>query len=357
MKNTENMKSPIFKEVPLLGQSLMQRLLKQLPEENAIIELNNLLATNLVKDISRDTINTLSHKYKINLIEKFSLNLEEFYAVMLNFFFRDRHLSKEEIDDDLNHLRQIFDLNDKNISDIHVKIGEKIFREHFGNTIVKGRLTNEDRNDLMELEKTLGLSKDLTNEISQSISKSFFDKVYNETIKKNRVNPEQERELFAIAKSFDINIPQSYKIILERFKLYWIYENAKLDDVETEVKLQKSEVCFFIEDNVGWYEERELLKRRYGYSKFNSQNKIITQNLKNIDIGCLLLTNKRLIFRGLDKVTSINYDKIISISEFKDSIEVDKQTGRSPILHFSQNADIIYILLNRLLKEFANLVS
>ena len=52
MKNIENMKNLIFREVPLLGQSLMQKLLKQLPEENAVIELNNLLANNLVKDVS-----------------------------------------------------------------------------------------------------------------------------------------------------------------------------------------------------------------------------------------------------------------------------------------------------------------
>ena len=139
---------------------------------------------------------------------------------------------------------------------------------------------------------------------------------------------------------------------MERFKLYWIYENTKLDEIQTEVKLQKNEICFFIEKKVRWYEERELMKRKYGYSKFNSQKEVIAQNLKVIDVGNIILTNKRLVFNGLDKTTSISYDKIILISEFKDSIEIDKQTGRSLILNFEQNTDIIYILLQRLVREF-----
>ena len=345
------MKNPVFREVPLLGQSIMQRLLKQLPEENVVIELNNLLANNAVKDISRDDINALSNKYKINLVEKFSLNLEEFYAVSLNFFLKDKHLSNEEIGD-LSYMKQIFELNDKNVSNIHIKIGEKIFREHFENIVLKGRLTNEERNDLIELEKTLKLPKNIAIEISQSVSKSFFDNAYQNIIKKNRVNPDEEKELFTIAKSFNIDIPQQYKVTLERFKLYWIYENKKLDEIHTEVKLQKNESCFFIEKKVRWFEERELMKRKYGYSKFNSQKEVIAQNLKIIDVGSIILTNKRLIFNGLDKTTSISYDKIILISEFKDSIEIDKQTGRSPILNFEQNTDIIYILLQRLVTEF-----
>ena len=345
------MKNPLFRELPLFRQSLMQRLLKQLPEENAIIELNNLLASNLIRDISKDDINVLSNKYKINLVEKFSLNLEEFYAVTLNFFLKDKHLSHDEIED-LNHIKRIFELNDKNVIDIDSKIGEKIFKEHFGNIVVKGKLTNEEREDLIELEKTLKLPKNVANEIFQNMSKSFFDNAYQEVIKKNRVNPDEEKELFAIAKSFNIDIPQQCKITLERFKLYWIYENNKLDEIQTEVKLQKNEICFFIEKKVRWYEERELMKRKYGYSKFNSQKEIIAQNLKIIDVGSIILTNKRLIFNGLDKTPSISYDKIILISEFKDSIEIEKQTGRSLILNFEQNTDIIYILLQRLVREF-----
>jgi hypothetical protein len=139
---------------------------------------------------------------------------------------------------------------------------------------------------------------------------------------------------------------------LQRVLILIFLNNIKLNEIQTEVKLQKNESCFFIEKKVRWFEERELMKRKYGYSKFNSQKEVIAQNLKIIDVGSIILTNKRLIFNGLDKTTSISYDKIILISEFKDSIEIDKQTGRSPILNFEQNTDIIYILLQRLVREF-----
>jgi hypothetical protein len=351
MKNIENMTNLLFREIPLLRQSLMQRLLKQLPEDNAIIELNNLLANNSVKDISSNDVNSISKKYNTDLVKTFSLNLEEFYAVLLNSFLRHEYLSSEDADI-LNHVKRIFELDNKNVLEIHLQLGGKIFRQYIEKKISNGRLTDDVKKRLNEFKRELLLPENIANDILQNVCNTFFVKAYQSTIENNRVSPVKEEELLMIAKSLDINISPLYKTTLYRLKTYWSYENSKLEEIETKIKLQKNEVCYFVENNVQWYEERELMKRKYGYAKVDSHKKLITRNLKKIDIGTVVLTSKRLIFSGIEKNANIGYDKVILISEFEDSIEIDKQSGRNPILCFEQNTDIIYILLQRLMKEF-----
>ncbi|MEZ4901774.1 MAG: hypothetical protein R2822_08470 [Spirosomataceae bacterium] len=83
MKLTENMMSTAFETRPLIAQSLMQRLLRQQPIENAVIELNNLLATQPILSINRTDLDLIEQRYSV-LLSQFMLNLEEFYAVHFN---------------------------------------------------------------------------------------------------------------------------------------------------------------------------------------------------------------------------------------------------------------------------------
>ena len=351
------MKYPIFRNIPLLNQSIIQKLLGQQPFENAIIELNNFLVNNSVRDITSDKVVYLSKKYGIDFLEVFSLNLEEFYAVIYSFSLIQKGLLYEdEIADDLNYFKKIFHLNENRLFKIQLEIGKKHFEKNFEEAIVDGRLTNENINSLKELGLKLNLSQNEISEISQRVSISFFEKLYQGAISKDRIKTNELMYLYNVAKGLNINLSHQYKTSLERLNLYWIYENEELKEIETSTKLHKSERCFFILKKVKWYEEREALKKRYGYSVFNSNKQILPQNLKIIDIGDVLLTNKRLIFIGLEKTTSTSYDKIIRLSEYKDSIVVDKGIGRSPIFNLDKDIDVFYIILKRLKNEFVKLL-
>lgn len=344
------MKYPIFKQVPLIEQSLMQRLLKQQPEDNAILEVNNLLATTDIQNISESDIKSISQRYKVNLVNKFSLNLEEFYAVLLNYALNDKHLSKDEVDD-LEHLKNIFQLDTQNISQIHLNIGKGIYQKSFEEAIADGILTKEELLFLENLETTLQLPKEIADKISFSVRETFFDKSYQRVIEDNRITPDEEREILALSKNLNIKISRSDKSTLERLKAYWAYENLELPVIVVDTKLQKNEVCYFLEKDINWYEEREALKKKYAYSKTNERKEIIINNLKFIEKGDVLFTNKRILFSNSEKTASITYDKIITVSAFKDGLEIDKLTGRSPIYKIEKNSDIAVIILRRLLKE------
>jgi hypothetical protein len=70
-----------------------------------------------------------------------------------------------------------------------------------------------------------------------------------------------------------------------------------------------------------------------------------------IDKGTLYLTNKRLILTGAKKNANIRLDKILNISPYSDGVEIDKETGKKPVLQFTDRADIFCIMLERLLRE------
>lgn len=119
INNVDNMNKSssqtLYQVVPLVKASFFQKLFKQSVEQNAVIELNNLLATKSIKSISLEEVIEIEHRYKLTLNDVFRLNLEEFYAVYLNYCLGHYPLSKECIEE-LEHLKVLLSLDDDCIS-------------------------------------------------------------------------------------------------------------------------------------------------------------------------------------------------------------------------------------------------
>lgn len=348
MKQEGNMRYPIFSEKPLKRASFVQRLLQQEPIENALIEVNNLFANKAVSEITKNEIDLISLRYRINISKDFSLNMEEFYAVILNYALTDKKLTENEIAD-LEHLKYILDLDNKNIENISLLLGKDIYKQSVEEAIEDGRLSEKKKQFLSELENTLNLPKEIANNISENVKVGFFEKLYSNIIKNNRISPKEENEILEVAKSLNISISQKTKETIKTLKDYWSLENLELKTIITSHKVQKNEICYYLIENSSWFEERESLKKTYKYSKINSQNEIASQNLKFIDSGTILLTNKRLVFIGDEKTSNIHLEKIIDVIKYTDGIEIDKLTGRCPIFKINRDPTIFKIILNRLI--------
>ena len=150
------MNGNLFQTKPLSNTSILQKLFKQFPQENAVIELNNLLASKPILNISAKEIEVIETNYKLSLPKEFKLNLEEFYAVYLNHCLADKVLNDDELKE-LNHLKHILNLDDKAIDKIHSKIGEIIYKKSFQEAVADGRLTKSEEAFLAKLETTLKL--------------------------------------------------------------------------------------------------------------------------------------------------------------------------------------------------------
>jgi hypothetical protein len=356
----------IYQILPLRKESFFQRLFKQQPKENALIELNNLLAVKSVNEISFDEVNSISLKYKINLVKEFPENLLELYAASLKHFLKDKKISNDDIEK-LRILKQILALNDFQIESIHNQLTSEIYEKSYKDAVADGRLSDEEDHFLENLKNELRLPDSIEKKISNEVRSNYMNNFIQNAISDERLSPSEIEEIEAIGKSLNVNISIDDKTlaILDRYKLYWVIENGEIPSIDTDLNLQQGEVCYF-KANAQWYEYRSITKRiNYGgpiaririmkglYYRVGSisVNRITSDELKLINSGELYLTNKRLIFIGTDKNSSIKIDKILSFSPYIDGVEINKETGKSPTIMFNDNVEMFCILLSRLMKE------
>jgi hypothetical protein len=331
--------SSVFKKAPLVKQSFFQRLLKQQPEENAVIELNNLLAARPVRDITKQDRQHIENKYAIDLKNEFSLNLEEFYAVYLNYCLADKALNDEEIED-LRHLKTVLDLDERVINDLHGKIGELVYKSSFEEAVADGRLTDQEKNFLSKLASDLKLPAQLVEKISTDVKTRFVQGYVEKIIADQALSPDEEQELNAITASLNVQLKldERTQAQLHKYKLYWALKNLDLPVIRPGIELQKTESCHLQIANVRW---SELRKERHG--------KYSVDTLTEIDRGTLYLTNKRIIFDGHKKNSNIRLEKILSVTLQKDGVRIDKDTGKDVTLQMTGEADVLQIMLQRLI--------
>jgi|SRR5690606_18045189 len=359
------MNQNIYQHVPLTKQSFLQKLLKQYPEENAVIEVNNLLATKAVSMITKKEIADIEKRYNLKLERIFRLNLEEFYAVYLNNCLLDRKLDDREIQD-LKHLKSLFSLNDKTIAYLHDQIGLLVYKASIQEAVADGRLTQDEKSFLAQLENELKLPNALAAKISEEIREQYFAEHIDNLISNADFSPADEKELEAIAKSLniDIELKSRSRQELKQLKTYWALENLPLTEYQSELPLQKGEVCYFKITDVSWYELRgsqkldvypiKITHKEFYLQELSKQKSVNNSVLRFIDQGTLYITNKRILFDGQLKNSNIRLDGVLSTTSYKNAVHVHKEKGKSPVLHFAKKADVFSLILERLLKDTEN---
>lgn len=328
----------LYQTVSLYKQSFFQKILRQYPEENSVIEINNLLAQKPVKSITSDEIAKISKKYGLNIYHVFKKNIFEFYAVYLNDCLKNKNLSDDD-NDELKHLKTLLRLSDDDTRIIHDKLAGTIYENSVEDAIEGGRLDDAKIGSLEKLQKQLRLSENIAKKIFNDTRSKFLNDHLNNIVSSQRLSPEDEKEYQAIAKSLmvDITMDKETKATFDKFKQYWAIENKDLTSLDVDINLQKSENCYFT-TFVEWHEKRAV--PRAGYDEW-----------KLLDQGQLYLTNKRIVFSGSKKTNNVRLDKILSFVVYSDGIEIKKDVGRNPLLRLRNDIDIFNILLSRLLKE------
>jgi hypothetical protein len=353
----------------LQSPSFFQKLIKKSPELNAYIEVNNLLATKIICDIKIEEIEEISTRYKLDLKSTFSNQFKELYLIYLKYCLTDSHLTENELQD-LNHLKQLLALNNQEVSELHNRLATAIYKMSYNEVINDGQIDKNEQEFLDTLQKQIQLPEELANKISVDARKILLDKQLEKIIEDERISPDEWKEFNSIAKNLNIqiNIDDATKSKLEKLKQYWLIENSDLPEISVQITLPKNEKCYYT-TNVEWLENRTVTKRiNYGGPSFRLKimkgvyynagsakvQRITSEELISIDHGQLFITNKRLIFIGLKKNTNIQLNKILSITPFRDGIGIDKESGKSPILKTTINADIMAMILARVINDHHN---
>jgi transcriptional regulator CtsR len=339
------MQATIFSIHPLIKQSFFQKLFHQQPEENAVIEVYNLLQKPVMQ-ISADDLDKIDAKYKLHVRREYNLNLQELYAQYLSVQLNKGELT-HDVKRDLNRLKALFQIPNDRIDFLHKKLGEQFYRATYEMVVNDGVITEEEKNFLSSIVIDCKLSPSLAESIAKEISQDALIKQIDIMVQDDRLSPGEEMTLKAIADNLGIELSEDLvsKKKLNQLKRYWALENLNLPVVEADINLQKTEVCHMKIKGAELYE----CKNHYLKSTFINSDKIPFEKyqLKYVDRGTVYVTNKRILFVGI-KNSLLPFSKILSIYSYDDGIIIDKETGKNRVI-FMTNAREARIIATRLL--------
>ena len=357
----------LCKTEKLIRPGFFHHLFKIEPKENAFIEVNNLFASKPLMEIKSTEIEAISVKYKVDLRKRFIGRLKELYLRYLQQSTSDKVFTDQEVIGQ-NYLKKLLMLNDSEVEEIHNKLAGEIFKKSYNEVISDGKIEKSEEEFLDELQKNLGLPtiarEEISNESRQQFMQSQFDKITAD----RRISPDEWEEVTTIAMNLDVNIKldEETKATVEQLKLYWLIEKGDLPVKEVSIDLQKNECCYFTAD-ADWLENRtvtnrinyegpaariKIMKGIYYRAGTVDVQRITSGQVKKIDSGQVFMTNKRIIFVGNKKNSNIQLNKILSINPFSDGVEIEKDSGESPIFRLSENADILAMTLTRVINDF-----
>jgi hypothetical protein len=277
--------------------------------------------------VIRADINNAAFKYKLTLQKCFRQEFRDIYAKYLKHFLRDKMLSDEEIEK-LSHLKGLFWINDREAGEIHEQVAEAVYERAVRKAVQDGRLTDEEKTFLNKIQNELRIPPETAKSILEESSEKIFNAFLYGAISDDRLSPDEEAELKAIKKSLGVNshIDEVTRYSLEKSRIMWQIENGKMPSIKPDISLKSKEICHYW-IKAFWFEAKKVfVKTDYGKEPMLETIPVF------VDPIHVYVTNKRIILMGIEKTTSINFTKVIAVRDYDDGVQIQKDSGKSPIL-------------------------
>jgi hypothetical protein len=356
----------LFPALELIRPKLIQKLFNIVPKLNAIIEINNLLGTKLLNDITIEEIGAISAKYRVNLHKKFPDHLKEMYQRYLNLCLGYNMLTIKELNN-LKLLKYLLLLTDKEVSILHYNLATDIYNKANEQTINYFKLEMSKEKFINKLQGNLRLPDEIERKLSNERFRRFLAIHLIGEGECRQVTPEELNELNQILRNLNVEtklVRASFQQF-ERYRLYWLIEYGILPDKYFDISLPRNEQCYF-KINADWLGHRtpiigqgyggpdlriKMMKQVFYRSGSVEMQRKIKKRLTFIDSGSVYVTQKRVIFEGYKANTSIPMGKIRSVAPFSDGLVIETNNGKNLILRVSKNADILAMFLGRAIKD------
>ena len=355
-----------FVRRPLHRRSFFDRLLGRERKDNAVVEINNLLADAAdVTHVSLEQVAAIEERFGTVSSSAMAEQRGALLQQYLEHCLTDRVLEDTEVDR-LRHLKRLLQLSDRRVSELENAATQHIYAEALEPALADRRLDDEERAFLEKLAHDLRLSPVYAQEILAGRAEELLQAYLDGAIADERLSAEEDEELQAIARHLGVQLPLSAatRSELDRYRLLWRIEEGDLPEVEADIRLQRSESCHFIAD-VAWHEHRKrtrrirysgptlrikIMKGVYWRAGDMAVQRVSEDVLAHIDSGRVYLTSKRLLFRGERGNKTIRLNRIINVTPYQNGIEIEKDKGKSPFLQFDRGVDVCALVLARLLE-------
>lgn len=356
-----------FVPQPAAAPNRVQRWLGREPKKNAIVDIRNLLAqAPRVSGVQDSDIHVVSETYDVDPCRTFPAELEAIYGEFLSHCLKDKVLSGEELSD-LRHLKRLFALSDVAVERVHERVVGEVYQEGVAEAVADDRLSADERTFLARVQTELRLAERVRERITPRPSRSSLAAALGVAPVDEPLSEEEKTELQALARSFGVELdPEgSSQATLDRWRRYWLLENADLPQVPAGIKLVPGEICY-ARRQVYWYDLRALSDRdRYGgASAWMAVAAGLSpttppalprptgdKGMRMTGSGWVFLTNRRLALMGRNENVELPLSKIRYFIPLSNGIEVQTDRRRGAFLEFGADVDLFALTLRRALRE------
>ncbi|MBN2829366.1 MAG: hypothetical protein JXR56_03475 [Candidatus Cloacimonetes bacterium] len=338
------MLNPFSKE-DLHKPGFIRKLLNKQLVENFRIEINNLLAQKQPLDINITELNQIRNKYQIQSNIYYNWILSDFYYKALSRLYHNRNITSEERIY-LNSLYQLLELDPGEVERLEKSFLFEIFSNKFFAIPIDDDLSQESKDNLLKIGKELNLKEAVSKDFYYACAMKKLADFVKTTDTEEELTLDQVVQLEKLAGFYDVPVPDKS---VENNRLSGLnLTDELLKPIPSQVNLQKNEVCYH--SNQASYSEFLRTPQRMTFNGMTAKskiaggfywrssdiglNKIKDEELKHIDSGILSITNKRLIFKGSNKVHSLALFDILDFALFSNGVVIHKENGKNLVYLF-----------------------
>ena len=341
------------------------KLLGRRPRENAFVEIHNVVASLPIYHISEDAVLACLSHYGVTYEEGKS-RLLNIYSQVLEHFIKDLSISDDEVEQ-LRHLATIFRVTPDEVAEMHAAMVYPHYEKAVQAALEDHHLSEEENTALDTLSARLRIPEAAANELYKKHAIPIYNQAMNNALADKMLSPAEEAELARVAKSLKINIRFNEKsdAVLQRARRLWSIAQGELPILSVPINLQFNERCSAHVEALHY--EPGRLTRGISYSgvstsysafgiRFRSgvvnTQRLSSETMLLRDSGTLYFTNRRFLFNGSSKSSSIYLGKIIGITFFSDGMRIEKETGKDQIFTFHGDMDMLRLTVDNLMASY-----
>jgi len=349
--------------------SAIQKLMRKVPKENFLIDLNNLLAENSLDEIRPEQILHIAERYNLqNPSDKLCSELMQMQKEFLDEHLGSR-LSRFNDFDSAKKFQSLLGLSDYDFEKVYRPQAIETFRITVSDTLNRTKKRGDEEEALFEqLREQLGLTEHESNTIISEVVGYIVQNFFDDTISDSKYSPDEREAYEKICEQYGASavFDDATKKQLEKYENFWRIENGELPVYETEIFLQKGEVCHYL-GFAKLYENRTKTTRvkyrgpvfRLKITKslfYRMANMAVDKETKDvmtlIDSGVLYVTNKRILFTGSKGNKTIRYGRIVDLTPYRDGVKISKDSGGAPIFELSDpDGEVLTATIVRIIQD------
>jgi hypothetical protein len=208
------------------------------------------------------------------------------------------------------------------------------------------------------MQQDLKLHPAVAEKIYRDKASEVMQRSFVSALSDQRLSPAEEQELETLAHHLGVQIDYDDRTqsILDRYRLFWLIEHGEIPVIESAIKLNKNEKCYFTAD-ANWCELQSITKSaRYGRTDQASEQgdqvqRQLFHELNVKDSGRVYLTNKRIVFSGAKRQRTIPHNRIKDFIPMENGVQIHRQSGNNPYLQFELGVDVFSLILARVLRD------